>query len=258
MGSASREALAQARSALGETLDQGTGIELLEAASVIGAAPALAAALSDASAEPAQKTAVVERLFGSLSASARDVLTAAVTRRWSDVDEFVQGIEELGLRAEAIATPQLSDELLAAADLIDGHHELQLTLGSKLGDPDAKAQIVHRLLDGQLSASAVAVVSHLVANPRSRRLDATLRLAARTAADERGSELATVTVASPLSSLQEQRLAAMLEQTAGRPVKVTTIIDPEIVGGARVQLGDHVIDGSVRARLEELRQQLAA
>src|SRR5699024_9282652 len=100
-----------------------------------------------------QKTAVVERLFGSLSASARDVLTAAVTRRWSDVDEFVQGIEELGLRAEAIATPQLSDELLTAADLIDGHHELQLTLGSKLGDPDAKAQIVHRLLDGQLSAS---------------------------------------------------------------------------------------------------------
>lgn len=258
MGSASREALAEARSALSESLDQGTGTELLSAAAAIGAAPQLAAVLGDPSAEVARKTALVDRLFGGLSASARGVLNAAVTGRWSDTDEFVEGVEELGLRAEAIATSELSDELLAVAGLIDRNHELQLTLGSKLGDPAGKSGIVHRLLDGKLSAATVAVVSHLVANPRGRRLDATLRLAARIAADERGSELATVTVASALSEGQEQRLAALLEQTAGRPVKVTTIVDPEIVGGVRVQLGDHVIDGSVRARLEDLRQQLAA
>ena len=258
MGSASREALAQARSALRGSLDQGTGSELLDAAAQIGASPQLAAALGDPSAETSQKTAVVERLFGGLSSSARGVLIAAVSGRWSTTDEFVEGVEQLGLRAEAIATPELSDELLAVADLIDRNHELQLTLGSKLGDPASKVSIVRRLLDGKLTASTVAVVSHLVAYPRGRMLDATLRLAARTAADERGNELATVTVAAKLSAEQEQRLAALLEQTAGRPVKVTTIIDPEIVGGVRVQLGDHVIDGSVRARLEDLRQQLAA
>lgn len=258
MGSASRDALAQARSALSASLDQGAGTELLRASAEIGAAPALAAALGDPSADAAQKTAVVDRLFGSMSAGARGVLHAAVSGRWSDTSEFVEGVEELGLRAEAIATEQLSDELLAVADLVDRNHELQLTLGSKLGDPAGKVGIVRQLLSGKVSESALAVVSHLVANPRGRRLDATLRLAARTVADERGSELATVTVAAPLTPAQEERLAALLAQSAGRPVTVTTIIDPEIVGGVHVQLGDNVIDGSVRARLDDLRQQLAA
>ncbi|WP_449280401.1 F0F1 ATP synthase subunit delta [Leucobacter sp.] len=258
MGSASREALAQARTALRAGLDQAAGGELLRAAGRIAESPALAAALGDASASAEAKTQVVERLFGGISADARSVLVAAVQARWSNVDEFVAGVEELGLRAEGIANPALSDELLAVADLVDRSHELQLNLGSKLAEPAGKVALVQRLLSGKTSASTVAVVSHLVANPRGRRLDATLRQAARTAADQVGSELATVTVAAPLSAAQQDRLARALEQSAGRPVKITTVIDPDLIGGVRIQLADDVIDGSIRARLEDLRQQLAA
>jgi F-type H+-transporting ATPase subunit delta len=186
------------------------------------------------------------------------VLTAAVEARWSNVDEFVAGVEELGLRAEGLANPALSDDLLAVADLVDRNHELQLSLGSKLADPAGKVRLVQRLLEGKASASTVAVVSHLVANPRGRRLDASLRSAARIAADQNGSDLATVTVAAPLSAAQQERLARALEQSAGRPVKITTVIDPELIGGVRIQIADDVIDGSVRARLDDLRQQLAA
>ena len=258
MGSASREALAQARTALRPGLDPSAGGELLRAAGQIAGAPALAAALGDPSAAVASKTAVVERLFGGLSADARGVLVGAVSARWSNTDEFVAGVEELGVRAEALANPALSDELLAVADLLDRNHELQLSLGSKLTGAEGKVALVRRLLDGRTSASTVAVVAHLVSSPRGRRLDATLRHAARTAADEGGSELATVTVAAPLSAAQQDRLARLLEQSAGRPVKVTTVIDPELIGGVRVQIADDVIDGSVRARLDDLRQQLAA
>ncbi|RGE21087.1 F0F1 ATP synthase subunit delta [Leucobacter sp. wl10] len=258
MGSASREALTQARTALRAGLDQAAGGELLQAAGRIAESPALAASLGDASAPVEAKARLVERLFGGLSADARSVLAAAVQARWSNVDEFVAGVEELGLRAEGVANPALFDELLAVADLVDRNHELQLSLGSKLAEPAGKVALVQRLLSGKTSASAVAVVSHFVANPRGRRLDATLRQAARTAADQVGSELATVTVAAPLSAEQQDRLARALEQSAGRPVKITTVVDPGLVGGVRIQLADDVIDGSVRARLDDLRQRLAA
>ncbi|UOQ56119.1 F0F1 ATP synthase subunit delta [Leucobacter allii] len=258
MGSASREALAQAQTALRDGLDPAAGIELLQVAAQIDAAPALASALGDASAAAESKSQVVERLFGGLSADARALLTAAVSGRWSNVSEFVAGVEELGLRAEALGNAELSDELLLVADLVDRNHELQLSLGSKLGDPAAKATLIARLLDGRIAASTVAVVRHLVANPRGRRLDVALRQTARIAADQRGSELATVTVAAPLTAAQQTRLAGLLEQSAGRPVKVTTVIDPELIGGIRIQLADDVIDGSVRARLDDLRQKLAA
>lgn len=258
MGSASREALTQARSALTSGLDAVVGGELLEASAQLDGSPALLGALGDPSAEAAAKTRVVDRLFGGISADARSVLNAAVAGRWSTAAELVDGVEELGLRAEAIASPNLADELLAVADLVDRNHELQLTLGSKLSGSEGKVALIRRLLDGRVSDSTVTVVSHLVASPRGRRLDATLRRAARTAADQGGFELATVTVADALSAEQQDRLARLLEQTAGRPVKVTTVIDPELIGGVRVQIADDVIDGSVRARLDDLRQQLAA
>lgn len=258
MGSASREALAEARSTLTPALGSGVGGELLASAGQIAASPALASALGDASAAPEAKAQVVERLFGGISAGARSVLTAAAKGRWSNVEEFISGIEELGLRAESLANPALSDELLAVADVVDRNHELQLSLGSKLADGAGKVALVERILNGKISGSAIAVVSHLVANPRGRRLDATLRRSARIAADQGGSELATVTVAAPLSSEQQDRLARALEQSAGRPVKITTVIDPALIGGVRIQIADDVIDGSIRARLDDLRQQLAA
>lgn len=258
MGSASREALAQARSALTGRLAQSAGAELLQAASNISASQALAAALGDASAPADAKTQVVERVFGKLSAGARGVLAAAVQGRWSNTEELVAGIEELGFRAEALASPDLSDELLSVADVVARNHELQLSLGSKLIAGEGKVELINRLLAGKVSTATVGIVSHLVSQPRGRRLDAALRQTARVVADQNGAELATVSVAAPLTAEQQARLARALEQSAGRPVKVTTVIDPELVGGVRIELGDNVIDGSVRARLEDLRQQLAA
>ena len=258
MGSASREALAQARTAIAAGLEAVAGGELLAAAGQIASSPALVSALGDASAAPEAKTQVVERLFGGLSAGARSVLIAAVRGRWSNSDEFVAGVEELGLRAESLANSSLSDELLAVADLVDRNHELQLSLGSKLAPGEGKVALIKTILGDKVSASAVTVVGHLVANPRGRRLDASLRQAARIAADQAGSELATVTVAAPLSAAQQTRLAGLLEKSAGRPVKITTVIDPELIGGVRIQIANDVIDGSIRARLDDLRQQLAA
>ncbi|MGJ0203754.1 F0F1 ATP synthase subunit delta [Leucobacter sp. gxy201] len=258
MGSASREALAEVRGTLRAGQSEATGPELLQAADQIGTNAALASVLGDATAEASGKTQVVSRLFGGLTDDARAVLTAAAAARWSNSAEFVEGVEELGIRAAALSEPSLADELLAVADLIDRDHELELGLGSKLIGAEGKLSLVSGLLSGKVSDVALAVVRQLVANPQGRRLNTALRSSARIAADQGGSELATVTVATPLNAQQQQRLATALERTVGRPVKVTTIVDPELIGGIRVQIADDVIDGSVRARLDDLRQQLAA
>lgn len=258
MGSASREALAAAKSALSGRLGKAVGSELLSAAAQIEGSPALVSALADASLPASAKAEVVGKLFGSLSAGARSVLTAAVEQNWSTAAEFVDGVEELGFRAQSLAEPGLADELLAATATINSSHELELELGNKLGDPAAKAQLASKVFSGKLSAGALGVVTHVVANPRGRRVNAALTEAARVAADQGGLELATVTVAAPLTGAQQEKLAALLEQSAGRKVKVTTVVDPALIGGVRIQMADDVIDGSVRARLEDLRQRLAA
>lgn len=257
MGSASREALAQAKATLNTQLETGTGVALLALAAQINEAPGLLGALSDHSATGAARGALVDRVFTSAPESARGVVRAAVEGNWSTPAELVDGIEELGLRAVAISDPKLADELLTAASVVDSNHELELGLGNKLGDPAAKVALVERLFSGKLTPEAVSVVRHFVTNPRGRRLSAALNSSAHIAADQGGSELATVTVASPLSSEQHERLASLLEKTAGRPVRVTTVIDPSLVGGVRVHLGDHVIDGSIRSRLDDLRLKLA-
>lgn len=260
MGSASREALSQVVVVLRDLTGQaplGFGRELLGAAAAISAAPALASSLADPSASSESKQQMVAKLFGSLQDPARRVLDAVASARWSNADELVDGIEEIGIRAEARATENLADELEAVAAIIAGQHELELTLGSKLVAPEAKAELVTRLLKGKVSTSALALVVHFVANPRDRRLRTLLKQAATIVADEGGSELATVTVAAPLDAARTERLRAALSVSAGRPVKITTVIDPDLVGGVRIQMADTVIDGSVRSRLDDLRLQLA-
>ncbi len=258
MGSASREALANVTSTLSaELLGAEAGADLLAAAAQFDGSPALRAALADASAESAAKVGLVERLFASASVGARKVLATAVSQTWSTADEFVSGVEELGLRAAANSNPELASELLSAATVVDSDHELELSLGNKLGDSAAKIALVDRLFAGKLSGSALAVVRHFVANPRGRKLSPALREGARVAADQGGSELATVTVAAPLSAEQQAKLSSLLERNAGRPVRVTTVLDPSLLGGVRIQVGNDVIDGSIRSRLDDLRLQLA-
>jgi F-type H+-transporting ATPase subunit delta len=69
--------------------------------------------------------------------------------------------------------------------------------------------------------------------------------------------VATVRVARPLSDADRRRLTEALSRTYGREIHLNVVVDPEVIGGIRVEIGDDVIDGTVSSRLDEARRRLA-
>ncbi|GAA4164857.1 hypothetical protein GCM10022286_27180 [Gryllotalpicola daejeonensis] len=264
MGSATREALTAVRDTLaqqGGAADLGAGEELFSLARLLGSSVQLRSAVADPTAEPAEKKALVERVFaGKVSGAALAVLSTAAQQRWSEPGDIVDGLEEAGVRAIADSAPEslsISDELFAVGRAVAGDAQLELALRSKLADPAAKVGVVERLLQTKASAQTVAIVRQLVADPRGRGIRESLRWAQQTVADQKQAVLATVTSAQPLTAAQLDRLRAALSKRYGKAIAFNSVIDPELIGGLRVRVGDDVIDSSVATRLSDVRLQLA-
>jgi len=263
MGSATREALATSRAALavrGGAMDLETGESLFSAGRVIGKSSQLLAALGDPAADPTAKTTLVRAVFGSnVTERALALLAAVASQRWSSHDDLLAGIEDLGLRATAASAPTgtaIEAELFGFGATVSSDAELELALVSKLGKADAKAGLVEALLAGKVSGQTLAIVRHLVQQPRGRRIGELLRHAASVVADQSGTTIATITSATALSAAQVNRLTTSLGERYGRELTVHLVIDESLVGGVRVQIGQDIIDGSIATRLADLRLQL--
>lgn len=264
MGSATRVALGEAKarlSSLGSQVDLATGEELFAAGRIIGDSNHLLSALSDPGVDAPAKVALVKQLFGPNYGSVTvDLLSGIASSRWSTHRDLLAGIEEIGIRAVAgsgASSAAIDSELFEFARAVTSDAELELALGSKLGSTDQKRGLVERLLGGRASAPTTAIVRQLVTQPRGRRIGELLRYASSIVADQSGSAVATVTAAVPLASAQIDRLQSTLAAKYGRTVQINQVIDPAVVGGVRIQLGDDVIDGSVATRINDLRLQLA-
>ena len=263
MGSATREALASAKKALdalGGKDGLALGEQLFEASRVIDGSSQLRSALADPAVPAAEKSQVVDQIFTKLKPAARSLLSEIIASRWSTPDDLLEGIEEVGIRAIAgdAKNGVIENELFAFGTAVSSNAELELAVGSKLGSPAAKSSLVHSLLAKKASKHTLAIVDHLVQQPRGRRINELMRHAADIVADQAGLSIATVVTARPISAAQLDRLRAGLAKAYGRDLQVNQVIDPSIIGGLRVQIGDDVIDGSVSTKLTELRLQLAS
>ena len=262
MGSATRSALAAATAQLDAAKGVGlaTGEQLLSAGRAIAGSTQLRAVLSDPSIGQKEKSGLLGSIFPKLDALAAQLLGGIVESRWSNSDELVDGIESIGIRALANAAGSdagIEGELFAVGRAIASDPDLELALGSKLGDPAAKGQLITTLIGKKASPATLAILSHLVQSPRGRRIGELVTGAAKAVSDAAGRQLATVTAAVPLSAAQQKRLAAALTKQYGIDTRVDVIVDPSVLGGLRVQVGDEVVDGTVSARLTDLRLQLA-
>ncbi|MBN7792922.1 F0F1 ATP synthase subunit delta [Microbacterium sp. 2216-1] len=262
MGSATTQALAASTDALAAasalTLD--SAAELFAAARAIGDSGQLSGALADPSAPAEARTALVDGVFAGASAPVRALLTAVAAQRWSSASDLVDGVEELAIRAAAIASTgvDVSGELFGFSRVVAANPELELALGSRLGDADAKGALVERVLGASAAPATVLIVSSLVRRPRERRVRQLLSRAIRIVSAQDGRTVATVYTAAPLNAAQETRLRDALAGRYGGEISINQVIDSTVVGGLRVQIADDVIDGSISARLADLRQKLAS
>ncbi|WP_166865245.1 MULTISPECIES: F0F1 ATP synthase subunit delta [unclassified Salinibacterium] len=262
MGSASRVALAAATQQLAAAkgVSLATGEQLLAAGRAVESSAQLRSTLADPAVEPARKSALLASIFGSLDKTAFGLLSGIVESRWSDAGELVDGIEEIGIRAIAQASGAnagIEAELFSFGRAVASDNELELAVSSKLGSADAKAALVSKLLAGKAHEGTVAIMRHLVQSPRGRRIGQLVSRAADIVASANGALVATVTAAAPLSATQLAALEKTLSGRYGQTLRVNLNIDPTIVGGLRVQIGDDVIDGTVASRLADLRIRLA-
>ena len=156
-------------------------------------------------------------------------------------------------RAEGTIT-EVEDELFRLARVLETNDELRSTLTDVHLPVERRAQIVEDLLDGKASTTTVSFVSMLVLAGHITDLPAIADELVRRSAQAGGQTVAEVRSAVALTDAQIEQLAAALKARTNVDVTIRNIIDPTVMGGIVTQIGDSVIDGSVRTRLNQLRE----
>jgi F-type H+-transporting ATPase subunit delta len=148
---------------------------------------------------------------------------------------------------------EVEDELFRFARTLEASDELRTTLTDAALPVSRRQQIVEDLLGGKANPVTTSLLSMVVGTGRSRDLPAIVDELVRISAAEGNKEVAEVRSAVALTDDQRSRLAEALGKATGKQVEVKVIIDPSVLGGLVAQVGDTVIDGSVRARLDQLK-----
>ncbi len=148
---------------------------------------------------------------------------------------------------------EVEDELFRFSQTLQGSDELRDALTDPSIPASRRQQIVEDLLGGKASTTTVALVSMVVGAGRARELPTIIRQLVEMSAAEANKEVAEVRSAVPLTDDQRKRLAEALGEATGKQVEVKVVVDPSVMGGIVAQVGDTVIDGSVRGRLDKLK-----
>lgn len=260
MGSATRESLERSITLLNDLAPRVTSTtaqELFSAEHVIGRSASLRAAFSNSSADQDATQRLIQRLFGGLSGPGLSLVTSVVTHTWSSHDDIVSALEELALRAVVISggDEDIVNELFAFAAAVDSNAEFELALRGHLVDPASKVKLVEKILRGKASSESILILSNLVNFTRGRSLRVAIHDSANIVAAQSGCTIATVISSASLSEEQADRIRDELTQKYGA-VTLNRVVDPDVLGGLRIEIGYNVIDGSVYSRLQELRLQL--
>lgn len=151
---------------------------------------------------------------------------------------------------------EVEDELFRFSQTLQGSDELRGALTDEHIPAARRQQIVEDLLDGKASRVTVMLVSLVVGTGRGRDLPAIIRQLVERSAAEANKEVAEVRTAVNLTAAQRKKLTTALNKATGKQVELKVVLDPTVLGGLVAQVGDTVIDGSVRSQLDQLKQAL--
>lgn len=170
------------------------------------------------------------------------------------IDGYARALFEIA-RAEG-TIDEVEDELFRFARSYESSDELRSALTDDQVPVAKRQAIVEDLLGGKATPTTTQLVSMVVGSGRGRDLPAIIDKLVARAANSKNLSVAEVRSAVALTDDQQDRLKAALANATGKQVSVKVIIDPSILGGIVATVGDTVIDGSVRTRVEQLKSRL--
>ena len=175
-------------------------------------------------------------------------------------DELIHGYAEALFRVVQAEgeLDRVEDELFRFGKLLETNHELKQVLSDQSIERARRVKILDELLSGKVSPHTLGLLSFVVEQGRGRQLPQILDELSHLAAESRNSVVAEVRSAIPLDDVQRKELANALSSATGKNVEVKVLVDPSIIGGVVAKIGDTVIDGSIKRRLEQLKEQVRA
>jgi F-type H+-transporting ATPase subunit delta len=151
---------------------------------------------------------------------------------------------------------EVQDELFRFGRALESSDALKNTLTDDMVPAAKRQAVVEDLLGGKASGVTTQLISFVVGSGRGRDLPAIIDKLVNRAAANKQRTVAEVRSAVELTADQKTRLAAALSNATGKTVELKVLVDPTVLGGLVAQVGDQIIDGSVRTRLDQLKAQL--
>ncbi|MCW4355183.1 F0F1 ATP synthase subunit delta [Hoyosella sp. YIM 151337] len=271
MYAASREALAKTQSALTDALSQAgssaetateAGAQLFSVVGLLDENRSVRTALTDVSVSSSSRSALAEQLFtGKVSGPVVETLKTASAQDWSAPADFVNSLVHVArvayLRAAADEEKldTVEDEIFRLSRITAANPELEQALSDRSRPASATAEVLKELLYGKVTPITEALAAQAVARSRRAPADEFAEIASL-AAEQRERAVAHVRSSVALSDSQKERLATALDRIYGKRIAVHVEVDPSLLSGLVVRVGDEVIDGSAAGRLAALRKAL--
>jgi F-type H+-transporting ATPase subunit delta len=239
------------------------GRGLLSVADLVQREKPLRSTLADSGRPARERVAIIGQLLaGRTNELSGELAGLIASLRWSSESDLIDAYEFAGAQALFGSAERdgeldrVENELFRFGRTLVGDGDLQMALTAP-GLPEAtKRGVLDDLLRDKASPVTIELLGFVAGHLRGRRIDQAVDTLTELAAERRGRLVALVKVARPLTVEQEHRLSAVLERIYGRLVALNIDIDPSLIGGISVQIGDEVIDGSIVNRLETARRRV--
>lgn len=251
--------------ALNEALDAGAsafdlGQELFALVEAIESHAMLRRTLTEPSIPAGSKREMLHSLLGEqVSAGTLTVADASVGNRWGKVSYLADSLERAAVTAYAAYAQQhdalddMEDDLFRFQRILEANWELLEALADSRTPVQGRRELLHSLLRDKVGAATLGILDH-VTTGRSRSPVASLEHFQKVVAQRRNRLVATVTVAAPLSEEHHQRLNDALAREFGQGVRMNVVVDPRVLGGVRVLVGDEVIDSTALSQVADLQR----
>lgn len=240
------------------------GNELFTITKVLDDSIQLERALTDPSRPVADKVAVLKELLGdNAHPMTMEIMTDLVSRRWSRARDIANAVEDFGVDAMMYYADATDATLQVSIELSELHSALLNlpVVRGKLYDyqatSEARVKLFREVFSGKtLNKVTMRLAEHATCNLRRRRYLETIQWLINKFSRHMGESMVTVTTATPLKKEQIKRLVEVYSAKVGRQVHINSVVDPTVLGGMRIQVGDEVTDNTVVAQLQNLHRKV--